>query len=118
MIRRVAQISELDWQSSEPVLLPLFEWKKATGRLERLHEDAVTPLLERTGKFLQVTDAQIRENFEAYVETLESLVKEQRFTPNAVVAAFDRAHAGLNMRTIRSDRVDSVATLQGDDGFR
>jgi Flp pilus assembly CpaF family ATPase len=113
MIRRVAQIGELDWQSSKPSLLALFEWKKATGRLERLHEDVVTPLMERVGKFQRVTATDIREHFGIYAETLERLVQEHSFTPDAVIAAFDKAHAGLLTRVSRNARVDSVSPLQG-----
>jgi Flp pilus assembly CpaF family ATPase len=110
--RRVAQISELDWQSGKPSLLALYEWKKETGCLERLHEGVVTPLVERTGKFQRVRNADIRESFGIYAETLEHLVQERSFTPNAVVAAFDRAYAALYSEVSGNARVDSLPSAR------
>jgi Flp pilus assembly CpaF family ATPase len=110
--RRVAQISELDWQSGKPLLLALYEWKKETGCLERLHEGVVTPLVERAGKFQRVTNADIRDSFGIYAETLEHLVQEQSFTPNAVVAAFDRAHASLHSEVSGNARVESLPSAR------
>jgi hypothetical protein len=110
--RRVAQISELDWQSGKPSLLALYEWKKETGCLERLHEGVVTPLVESTGKFQPVRNADIRESFGIYAETLEHLVQERSFTPNAVVAAFDRAYAALHSEVSGNARVDSLPSAR------
>jgi Flp pilus assembly CpaF family ATPase len=110
--RRVAQISELDWLSGKPSVVPLFEWKKETGLLEREREDTITPLIQRVGKFQRLTNADIHEAFASYVETLEHLVRERTFAPGSVVSAFDKTYASLHPRATRGPRIDSLTSAR------
>ena len=95
IIRRVAQISEINFQTPKPSLGRLFEWNKASAQLKQLQKDPFSPLIKRTCKFLQEDQVSIHRRFNLYKGVLETLVNHQIFNPHSVIQTFDEAHARL-----------------------
>ncbi len=94
IIRKVAQISEVQFDSDKALLNPFFEWSKSSGQLEQRMVDLFSILISRTCKFQQLTQLDIRKRLQIYRETLATLVSSQEYNPKVIVASFDEVYAG------------------------
>lgn len=97
IIRRVAQISEIQIKSDTPMLQPIFEWSKSSGRLEQKMTDLNSMAILRAGKFLELHQIDIRRRLQAYQETLATLVSNQEFDLKTMVKRFDSTYAGEHL---------------------
>ncbi len=95
IIRRVAQISEVKFDSDTASLITLFEWDKTSGQLVQKIDDLITPLVSRTCKFQSISKQDIRIRFETYKKTLAELVSKGDYNPLVIVSAFDKIHGIL-----------------------
>jgi type IV secretory pathway ATPase VirB11/archaellum biosynthesis ATPase len=95
IIRRVAQISEVDFRDGEASLRTLFEWNKTSGQLEQKERSIISPLISQSCKFQQVSKPAILRRYKVYKETLSQLVATEQLNPMNIVSAFDTAHASV-----------------------
>jgi Flp pilus assembly CpaF family ATPase len=93
ILRRVTQISEVQFEADKTTLNPIFEWNKSSSQLEQKVPDLFSKLISRTCKFQQLTPLDIRQRLRVYRETLAALVSNQQYDPKVVVKAFDKAYA-------------------------
>ena len=93
IIRRVAQISEVQFKSDTSVLTPIFEWSKSSGKLEQKMTDFNSLAVLRAGKFLKLQQTDIRRRLRTYQETLAKLVSNQEYDPKTIVTRFDTTYA-------------------------
>ena len=94
-IRKIAQISEVDIQPEEVRLRSLFEWDRETNQLGQLEADTITPLISQSCKYKQITLDEVRNRYQAYLEVLEHLCREEEFHPPAIMKAFNQVHFRL-----------------------
>ncbi len=99
IIRKVVQISEVQFESDQVVLNPLFEWSKSSDQLEQRTSDLFPLLISQTCRFQKLTQKDIRKRLRTYRETLAKLVSNQSFNPKEIVAAFDAVYSGENRTT-------------------
>jgi phosphopantetheine adenylyltransferase len=93
IVRKVAQICDLQFESEKAILNPIFEWSKSSGHLEQKVSDPFTSLVIRTCRYQQISPLVIRKQLQVFQETLATLVSEQEYCPSKIVAAFDEAYA-------------------------
>ncbi|MFX1403542.1 MAG: ATPase, T2SS/T4P/T4SS family [Promethearchaeota archaeon] len=93
IIRKVAQICDVRFESEKAILTPIFEWNKSSGQLEQKVSDLFTSLVTRTCRYQRITPLVIRKCLQLFRETLATLVSNQQYNPNEIVAAFDEAYA-------------------------
>ena len=95
IIRRVAQISEVDFKDGEASLRTLFEWSKSSGQLEQKEQSIMSPLVSQSCKFQQISKTSILRRYRAYKETLSRLIATEQLNPMIIVSTFDAAHASV-----------------------
>jgi len=95
IIRRVAQISEVDFKGGEAALRTLFEWNKSSNQLEQKEQSIISPLITQSCKFQQISKTSILRRYKTYEKTLLHLITSKQLNPTNIVAAFDTAHASV-----------------------
>ena len=96
IIRKVAQISEVQYESDKALLNPIFEWCKSSGKLEQRIADLHPKIISQTCRFQELSKSTINDRLLVYQETLRRLVSNQIFDPKQIVTAFDQVYAGMN----------------------
>lgn len=97
--RKVAQISEVQFDSGNVALKPIFEWNNTSGHLEQRVADLFSPLISRTCKFQRLKQIDIRKQLRVYRETLADLVSKQAYDPEFIVRTFDETYASESPST-------------------
>jgi Flp pilus assembly CpaF family ATPase len=118
IIRRVAQISEINPQSDNASLITLFEWDKTSGKLIQKMDDVITPLVSRSCKFQSVSIPNIRDRFETYKKTLAELVSKGESNPSLIVSTFDKMHAHLLTNRFNSSGTPTKIQHSGEERNR
>ncbi len=116
IIRKVAQISEVQFESEKAVLNQIFEWNKSSGKLEQRITDLYSMLISRTCRFQQLTQRDIRKRLGVYRETLATLVSNEVYDPKAIVSAFDAAYA--DKTPVTQNMIKLPMKNKGGDNFR
>jgi Flp pilus assembly CpaF family ATPase len=93
IIRKIAQISEVQFESEKASLKPIFEWSKTSGQLEQKSPALNSKIISRACKYQRLKQLDIRKRFNLYQQTLASLVSNQVFNTRDVVEAFDRTYS-------------------------
>jgi hypothetical protein len=109
IIRRIAQISEVQFGSDKAALHPIFEWSKSSGQLEQKNVGLNSMVISRSCQFLELTQVDIRKRLRIYQETLAALISSHEYNPKSIVTAFDRTYADetpvkTNPRALREEK--------------
>lgn len=91
--RKIAQISEVQFESEKASLNPIFEWSKTSRQLEQKISSLNSLLISNACRYQRLTQFDIQKRLKVYQQTLASLVSNHVFTPLEIVEAFDKVYS-------------------------